>query len=126
MDGGGDPSNTPGLESKTALGSADDTAGNSNRQLLGQIIAARTEARRREMFLGGRSEQVARHLRSGTKQNHQANSQYWTQDSGNEPDVQSGYGSLGARLVKKRRLLTLGGKVVRDINRWGRGGRRKR
>jgi len=123
VNGGGDASNKPGWEFKTALGSADVTAGSLHRELLDQVIDARTRPNRGKVLPGVPREDGGTQQYSGVEQQRLAYSEYWTQDRGYDSDVENGYRGLGARLVEKRRLKVSSGRVVRHINRWRRGER---
>jgi len=134
LNGGGDPSNKPGWEFETALATADDTAGIFNRQLLDRAVAARTRPRGGKVYQGIPPEEVGAQHGSASEQQRPGNSEYWRQDSGYDydegggydPDIEHGYRGLEARLMEQRRVEASMGKLLKDINRWKSGGKRKK
>lgn len=118
----GDASNEPGWGFQTALCFADDTAGNLNRALLDHVIAGRTRPSRANVLRSLPCEGVNTLHETGVEQQRLAYLEHLSEDGGYDCDLESGYRGLGGRLVEKRRLKASGGAVVRDINRWRRGG----
>jgi hypothetical protein len=121
VNGGGDASNEPGWGFRTALCFADDTAGNLNRELLDQVIAARTRPSRAKVLRSLPREGVDTLHNTGVEQQRLAYSECLSEESGYDCDLESGYRGLGGRLMEKRRLKASSGGVVRNINRWRRG-----